>query len=113
MPRAEILAGIYSESAEFTAAIWLEHAPRYAIAVRDVLERDAINPHDPNGTPRDNWSRGSSGRTPTPAAAAWSCLPGSPPATPAPAEDLRDRGPWRERLLAVLRRPARRRERTR
>jgi hypothetical protein len=54
---AEVLSGIYSEPAEFTAAIWLEHAPRYVIAVRDVLERDAVKPHDPNRTPRDNWSR--------------------------------------------------------
>jgi hypothetical protein len=70
---AEILAGIDSEPAELTAAIRLERAPAYVIAVRDALESDAANQHDPTGAPHAITRpapRGSSGRTPTPAAAA-------------------------------------------
>jgi hypothetical protein len=57
MPDEDTLAGILASSPGFTREMWLTHAPEYLVPLRDVAERDAQNPHDPNGIPRDNWSR--------------------------------------------------------
>jgi len=47
--QASPLDDIWSSTLGATQLMWLEHAPRYLVPLRDVRERDAGNPHGAGG----------------------------------------------------------------